>query len=271
MQMRLLQGLIFDVDGTLADTEEVHRQAFNRTFARYGLDWEWTPALYAELLAISGGRERVTHYARLVAPALAARRDFAEMVVSLHRAKTDCYADMLIAGEVRLRRGVERLLHEARANGISLGIATNSAWSNLKALLDNNLPPAWPTWFRAIETCDSVPEKKPSPTVYRAVLRRIDIAPASCIALEDTENGLRAATAAGLTTVITTHRFTAGCGFVEAAAVLDGLGDSEQPLSVQRGPDAERGYVNLAYLDHLLYAQQMARSAPFTQTQLALA
>lgn len=265
-----LRGLIFDVDGTLADTEEVHRQAFNRVFARHGLAWDWTPELYEALLVVSGGRERMTCYAQEVDPGLAARPDFAEFVRRLHREKTACYAEMLVAGHVRLRPGVERLLQEARRAGLVLGIATSSAWSNLKTLLDHNLPGDWPGWFQAIETCDTVEEKKPSPAVYLAVLRRLGVPPARTMALEDTENGLRAARAAGLATLITAHRFTRNGAFPGAAAVLDGLGDGQVVAHVLRGPACQRGQVDLAYL-RLLLNPMSASPEPREQVRVACA
>lgn len=250
--MRLLQGLIFDVDGTMADTEDVHRQAFNLTFRRFDLPWEWTPERYEQLLVTSGGKERITIFAREATPALAQRPDFPNFVRKLHLAKTACYADLLQSSRIRLRGGVERLLHEARDHGVMLGIATSSAWSNLKTLLDNNLPREWPSWFAAIATSDSVEDKKPSPAVYQAVLRRLALAPNRCVAFEDTENGLNAARAAHLTTVITAHRFTCRHTFADAAAVLDGLGEPDRPVAVIRGAACERRFVDLAYLEHLL-------------------
>lgn len=259
---RLLQGIIFDVDGTLADTEEVHRQAFNLTFADFGLDWEWTPALYEQLLCISGGRERMLVHAHEVDPVRAADPQFPDFIRRLHEAKTVCYAGLLRADGVRLRPGVERVLHEARREGLKLGIATSSAWSNLKTLLDNNLPPEWPSWFSAIETADSVTEKKPSPAVYQAVIRRAQFDPSRTLALEDTQNGLKAARAAGLTTVITAHRFTRHHSFDGAAAVLDGLGDAEHPTAVIVGPPCEQDFVDLRYLMGLMASAEDSTPAP---------
>ncbi len=267
---RYLQGLIFDVDGTLADTEEVHREAFNQTFRRFDLPWDWTPALYEKLLATSGGKERITRFAADVSPALAARADFPDFVRQLHSEKTVCYAALLRTGQIRLRPGIERLLHAARSQGVVLGIATSSAWSNLKALLDNNLPQEWPTWFAAIETCDTVAEKKPSPAVYQAVLRRMRLAPQHCLALEDTENGLKAARAANLATVITAHQFTCREAFVGAAVVLDGLGDPGHPMSVLRGAGCAQEFVDLPYLETLL-TQDAGSTTLWEQNQLTFA
>ncbi|MGD9603106.1 MAG: HAD-IA family hydrolase [Gammaproteobacteria bacterium] len=254
---RDLQALIFDVDGTLADTEEIHRQAFNVTFPRFGLDWHWTRELYAELLGISGGRERITHYAASVSPVLLESPDFPSFVRTLHQAKTAHYAGLLQDGRVRLRNGVERLLHEARATGLRLALATSSAWSNLKTLLDGNLPREWPTWFSAIETADSVEAKKPSPAVYDAVLRRLRLPAAGCLAFEDTENGLASARAAGIGTIITAHAFTRTAHFEGALAVLDGLGEPEHPMTVLRGPACAHGFVDLEYLSVLRRAAHL--------------
>jgi HAD superfamily hydrolase (TIGR01509 family) len=269
--MRLLQGLIFDVDGTLADTEEIHRRAFNLTFRRCGLPWNWTPGLYEQLLVISGGKERITHYAHQVSSALTLSPEFATFVRDLHSAKTACYAELLLSSRVRLRAGVERLLHEARGQGIALGIATSSAWSNLKTLLDNNLPTEWPTWFGAIETCDSIQIKKPSPAVYAAVLRRLGLPPGRCLALEDTENGLAAARAAGISTVITAHDFTRRSRFEGAAAVLDGLGDPGRPTTVMRGPSCGQRFVDLHYLEGLLQEKHPGSTTLWEQNQLTFA
>ena len=125
--MKILQGIIFDVDGTLADTEDVHRLAFNHVFQEYGLDWNWTPELYRELLAISGGRERIADFGRRLRRRFASDAAFTDFVVAMHKAKTRKYAAMLTEGEVRLRPGIRRLLEEARAAGLKLGIATSSA------------------------------------------------------------------------------------------------------------------------------------------------
>jgi phosphoglycolate phosphatase-like HAD superfamily hydrolase len=176
--MKHLEAVIFDVDGTLADTEDVHRLAFNRAFKEFDLDWNWTPKLYEELLRISGGRERITYYGADLAQRFPNKDAFNHFVRDLHGVKTQIYAEMLNAGEVPLRPGVKRLLAEIRAANLTLGIATSSTYSNLKTLLDRNLPADWMSWFSAIVSCDTVTEKKPSPAVYQAVLDSLEIDPA---------------------------------------------------------------------------------------------
>lgn len=250
--MKILQGIIFDVDGTLADTEDVHRLAFNHVFQEYGLDWNWTPELYRELLAISGGRERIADFGRRLRRRFASDAAFTDFVVAMHKAKTRKYAAMLTEGEVRLRPGIRRLLEEARAAGLKLGIATSSARSNIETLLDNNLPPGWRDWFVALETCDSVPEKKPSPAVYLAALARLGTEAHHTVALEDTRNGLAAARAAGLVTIVTTHRFTREHTFPDADLVVDSAGEPNAPFSVLQGSSFGHHYVDLSLFETLL-------------------
>ncbi|MEX2479524.1 MAG: HAD-IA family hydrolase [Gammaproteobacteria bacterium] len=258
----MLKALIFDVDGTLADTEEVHRLAFNHIFAEFGLGWNWTPELYQELLAISGGRERIAAFGQDLRQRFNDEREFRQFVIATHRAKTRKYAAMLTEGEVRLRPGIRRLMDSAREAGIVMAIATSSARSNAETLLDNNLPPGWRDWFAAIETCDSVATKKPSPAVYDAVLDRLSIPAANAIALEDTRNGMLAATAAGIGTVITTHRFTRGDDFASALLVVDSAGEADQPFTVAAGDAHGRSYLSLELFDVLLEDQAMSLPQP---------
>jgi HAD superfamily hydrolase (TIGR01509 family) len=250
--MMQLEAIIFDVDGTLADTEEVHRQAFNRAFKEFDLDWNWTPKVYEELLSISGGYERITYYAGDLAEQFSHAGGFSRFAQDVHTAKSKMYVDMLEAGEVPLRTGVRRLLEEIRDSELMLAIATSSTYSNLKTLLDRNLPADWTSWFSAISTCDTITKKKPSPAVYESVLGILEIEPTRAIAIEDTVNGCLSATAAGLSSVITTHFFTRHHHFPSAALVVDSLGDRDAPFKVARGDAGGKEFVDLALLKQLV-------------------
>ncbi len=250
--MNQLEVIIFDVDGTLADTEDIHRRAFNRAFKEFELDWNWTPKLYEELLAISGGGERITYYGADLVEHFRQPDAFEHFVRDLHEVKTNIYAEMLNTGEVPLRPGVERLLNEAREAGLTLAIATSSTFSNLKTLLDRNLPENWMSWFSAIATCDIVSRKKPSPAVYQSVIDILKIDPAHGIAIEDTVNGCVAATSAGLATVITTHFFTRHHHFPNAALVLDSLGEPDHPFRLIQGDAGAHDLVDVALLEHIV-------------------
>lgn len=225
--MNALQALIFDVDGTLAETErDGHRPAFNAAFAEHGLDWQWDASLYGELLAITGGKERMRHYAERYAPEVAARADVDALIRQLHAAKTAHYVRLVGAGRLALRPGIAELIAEARAAGIRLAIATTTSPENVGALLDASLAPGSSDWFEVIGAGDIVAAKKPAPDIYRWVLDRLALPAGACLAIEDSENGLRAALGAGLRCLVTVGEYTQEQDFSGAAAVLDSLSDT---------------------------------------------
>lgn len=223
--MKSNHALIFDVDGTLAETErDGHRPAFNQAFAEYGLNWHWDAERYGELLAVTGGKERIRHYAERHAPEIAGRPDFAQLVQALHARKTAHYLRIVDAGQVPLRPGVATLIHAARAAGLRLAIATTTTPENVTALLRASLAPDAATWFEVIGAGDIVPAKKPAPDIYQWVLDRLNLPAARCLAIEDSENGLKSALAAGLRCVVTVSEYTAAePAFRTARPIQNGL------------------------------------------------
>lgn len=222
--MPTLQALIFDVDGTLADTErDGHRPAFNAAFAEQGLDWNWDETLYGELLAITGGKERIRHYAERHTPDIAALPGLDGLVRDLHAAKTRHYLRLVESGCLPLRPGVAALIRQARQRGMRLAIATTTTPENVTALLHATLGPDAPGWFEVIGAGDIVPNKKPAPDIYHWVLDRLALPPENCLAIEDSANGLQAARAAGLRCLVTPNDYTAGEDFSGAWQVLADL------------------------------------------------
>ena len=161
-----IKAILFDVDGTLADTEEGHRTAFNQAFAQSGLDWHWDVPLYDRLLAVTGGKERIRHYVRDFLPGFAEPADFDDFVRQLHALKTRCHVAMVRSGRIPLRPGVKTLIDQAHGAGITLAIATTTGCDNVAALLEVGLGPHWADLFDAVGCGDMVPHKKPAPDVY---------------------------------------------------------------------------------------------------------
>ncbi|MGB0126919.1 MAG: HAD-IA family hydrolase [Rhodocyclaceae bacterium] len=243
----MLKALLFDVDGTLADTErDGHRLAFNAAYLEFGLDWDWDVDLYGRLLAVTGGKERIRFYVDSFRPAEPRPTDFEDLVAELHRAKTRHYTRLLADGGIPLRPGVRRVLGEAREAGLTLAVATTTTPENVTALLRHSLADDGPEWFDLIAAGDIVPAKKPAPDIYLWALERLGLAAAECLAFEDSDNGLRAALGAGLRTVVTVNDYTRDHDFSGALAVLSDLGEPGAPFT--RLDKAESGLVDLATL-----------------------
>jgi HAD superfamily hydrolase (TIGR01509 family) len=222
----MLKALVFDVDGTLADTESAHRGAFNLAFAALGLDWYWDEPLYTGLLAVSGGKERIQHYWKTHHPELPELAGLAptDAVNRLHALKTAAYEAAVNAGVVQLRPGVLDLMAQAHAQGLKLAIATTTSPPNIAALLRQALGADWRRNFSAIGDAQTAPVKKPDPQVYLQVLAELQLPAGQCVAFEDSLNGLQASLAAGLATVITPTRYTAGQDFSGAMRLMTDLG-----------------------------------------------
>lgn len=220
-----LQALIFDVDGTLADTESVHLDAFNHAFSELGLGWVWDEAMYTGLLDISGGKERIRHYWQQINPDIRALNTLAmsETIDRIHALKTAAYEASVNDGLVSLRPGVLKIMDEALVQGVQLAIATTTSPVNIAALLRRAVGLDWRLNFTAIGDASTAPLKKPHPQVYLQMLSALRLPASQCLAFEDSSNGLRSATAAGLATVITPTRFTANHDFSAALRVLPDL------------------------------------------------
>ena len=243
-----LEALIFDVDGTLAETEDLHRQAFNRTFERFDLDWRWDKDLYTDLLQTTGGKERIIRFVEDRHPE---RRDLVDRIADLHAAKSRAYVELLGAGALELRPGVARLIREARAAGLKLAIATTTTPENVVALLSSTLGRESPGWF-AIAAGDMVARKKPDPAVYELALRMLVVEPSRAIAFEDSVNGIAAARATGLRVVATPSHYLAKEDLSAATAVVGDLGEPGAPSRPIAGARFPAGLVDLAGLRTML-------------------
>ncbi|UCU93118.1 HAD-IA family hydrolase [Hydrogenophaga taeniospiralis] len=221
----MLNALIFDVDGTLADTESVHLEAFNHAFRQEGLDWHWSTEQYTQLLDISGGKERMLHHWRTVDPDMKEvdAGALTDTINRLHEIKTAYYENAVNSGAVTLRPGVLALMNEARGQGLQLAIATTTSPVNIAALMRSAIGLDWRSHFLAVGDASNAPIKKPHPQVYLKVLADMGMSAPECVAFEDSSNGLRAATAAGLETVITPNSFTAHHDFKGALRVVPDL------------------------------------------------
>lgn len=242
----MLKAVLFDVDGTLAETEEFHRQAFNAVFAAHGLAHQWSVDQYRILLKVTGGKERLGAYFASAGTPMPQER-----IRTLHLDKNTRYAAGLANGGAPLRPGVVRLMDEIAAAGVALGIATTTSEANLDALLRPLLGGGWAERFACVVAGDQVARKKPAPDVYLACLERLGIAADEALAIEDSAVGVRAARAAGIAVLATPSRYTEHDDLTLADRCVPDLGEPDRrwPRAIDGFPE---GYVRLADLRRLL-------------------
>lgn len=244
--MATLQALLFDVDGTLADTErDGHRPAFNMAFADAGLDWNWDEALYGELLAVTGGKERIKYYLEKFNTDFEKPANFDDFVKGLHASKTKFYTQLMAEGKIPLRPGVENLINEAREANMRMAVVTTTTPANVTALLESTLGPDSESWFEVIAAGDIVPAKKPAPDIYDWALEQMNLSPDDAIAFEDSLNGILSSSAAKVKTIITINEYTKDDDFSAADLVLDQMGDEANAFTVLAGDAKGHKFLSL--------------------------
>ena len=239
----MLRALIWDVDGTVAETErDGHRIAFNQAFEALGLPWRWDVAHYGDLLLVTGGRERLLHdmTARSDAPTSAPERE--ALARELHRLKNAAYAQRVAQGGITPRPGVRRVVDECRATGVALAVATTTSRSNVEALFASIWGPDWERIFTTVVCAEDAPVKKPHPQAYLLALQRLGVAANEALALEDSPGGLAAARAAGLACGVTKSVYFTDARFDGAAWVREDL-DAPPPMTLARLQDTLAGSI----------------------------
>ncbi len=213
------KALIFDVDGTLAETEAVHLDAFNAAFKEAGLDWVWDAALYRELLKTTGGKERIRVYIR--DHLKKDPKPWADQIIDLHAQKTAYYVEFVKSGHLKLRPGIQSLIDEARAEGMALAIATTTSHPNVQALCQAVWGQDMDTLFDVIAAGDDVPNKKPASDVFDLALERLGLKGNQCVAFEDSYNGMLSALDANIPTIVVPSFFMGDGDFSKASLLAE--------------------------------------------------
>lgn len=256
-----LKALIFDVDGTIAETEkDGHRVAFNLAFDELNLPWQWDADFYGKLLKIGGGKERFTYYLNNYQTDFQLPTSLDEFVLNVHKIKNRYYAQLVQDKTIKLRTGVARLMKEAHKNNVRLAIASTSAVKNVKSLLDGTCDPEMISWIEVIAAGDMVENKKPAPDIYLLALEKLNLSPTECVTIEDTNQGLVAATKADVKTIVTVNDYTKDENFDSAMIVLNSLGDEQNPCQVIQHqqtlssliPELDRKFVTINLIEQML-------------------
>lgn len=222
--VRLLQAVVFDMDGVIAETEgEGHRIAFNETFKKEGIKAEWDHETYGELLKISGGKERMRHFFLGKGLLPVADDDMDEYISDLHRKKTSLFQDLIKSGRIHPRPGVRDLAQSIINSGTYLALATTSNEKAAHTLLTSLLGKQLHNEFDLIVAGDMVSKKKPDPEIYTLVAERLDVEPKLSFVIEDTQNGLQAGLGAGFNVCVTTSSYTKTEDFTGATFIVDDL------------------------------------------------
>jgi HAD superfamily hydrolase (TIGR01509 family) len=252
--------LIFDCDGVLADTErDGHRVAFNETFREFGLPVEWSEDEYAVKLRIAGGKERM---ASLLTPAFVRANGLPEdadgqaaTLATWHKRKTAIYTDLVAAGKLPTRPGIHRIIAEAQDAGWTLAVASTSAEPSVRAILERAAGAERAARFDLVLAGDVVEHKKPAPDIYQLALERLAATAADTLVIEDSRNGLLAATAAGLRCVMTVNGYTEEEDSSEAILVVSSLGDPDGERTrviANRGSARPADHITLTDLERCL-------------------
>jgi len=250
--MKQLKAVIFDVDGTLAETErDGHRVAFNRAFEEHQLDWQWDEALYGELLAVTGGKERIKFYLSEFNTGFEYDGNVLELIKELHESKTKHYVALLENKAISLRPGVLRLINELRSSDLRMAIATTTTPKNVTALINSTLGEHALEWFEYVAAGDIVPAKKPAPDIFTHCLEELGLEADECIAFEDSGNGVKSSLGAGIQTIVTLNDYTKDEDFSGAISVFDHLGEADNACELISGKNINGSVITVDVLKQL--------------------
>jgi HAD superfamily hydrolase (TIGR01509 family) len=250
-----LQAVIFDVDGTLVDSErDGHRVAFNLAFEDAGLEDRWDAETYGRLLAVTGGQSRLRHYLldlRAGLPEGVDRVEVDALAAELHRTKTQYFTDMVRTSSIPARPGVTRLLDELCAERVPVGVATTGSSEWVGPLLENLFGR---DRFAEVVTGEDVAARKPEPDAYLLALHQLGVAAGGVVAVEDSGPGLTSARRAGLACVVVANSYTDVDDVTEADVLLDGFGEPQAGAAVlaDRYSTTPGGVVDVASLRRLI-------------------
>lgn len=243
-----MKALLFGSIGTLIDSSALQLACFNAAFKEVGLDWHWKHSEYQAMLAQPGGKQRLRRFA----DGNGGQELTDDMVDRIHRLKTEGFSDSIKAGHATLRPGVSRVIEEARAGHLRVGLITTTERQTINAIIESSHHLLNNSTFDVVVDRTMVGETKPSSEAYQLALEQLGMSADNCIAIEDTPACLASAVSAGIICIATPNAYHLGADFSDAAAVVSCLGDVAQPAKQLAGrPILTQGLVTLKKLARL--------------------
>ena len=248
--MSKIKAVFFDQDGVIIDTErDGHRVSFNMTFKEFGFTDEWDVEYYHELLQVGGGMERMKkHWQTKGFSKPMTEEEIDNLVKEMHKRKTALFVELIETGKLPLRPGLHRFMKEAMDAGLKIAICTTSNEQAAKAITEG---PLSDIKFELVLAGDVVEKKKPDPAIYNLALSRLGLQPDEAFVVEDSKNGLAAAKAAGLKTIVTTNHYTEKEDVSAGDVIVSCLGDEDVEKAELRKGDI-KGFDGIVHVKQLL-------------------
>ena len=247
-----LSAVFFDVDGTIAETENFHRKAFNDAFKEFNLDWFWDEAIYKELINIGGGKERIIYHIKRAWPEMLTYKNLTKYVDSIHKAKNEIYEDYLAESKIKTRPGIMRLIDELKQKSIKIGLVSSTSEVNLINLFEKGLKINHKEIFDIVAHGDCTQNKKPSPEIYEWALEKLRLPAQACVAIEDSPRGLDAARKVNINTIVTPSILTLDEEFKGARLIISDLGEPEKGFDLIEGESFGFKYVGVELLSKII-------------------
>jgi HAD superfamily hydrolase (TIGR01509 family) len=247
--MTQIKAAFFDQDGVIIDTErDGHRVSFNMTFKEFGFTDEWDVEYYHELLQIAGGKERMKHHWKTKGFSRPlTEEEIDSLVKEMHKRKTAIFVELIESGKLPLRPGIRRFMKELMDAGIKIGVCTTSNEAAAKAITEKILSDIK---FDVVLAGDVVKNKKPDPEIYNLALSKLELQPEECFVVEDSKNGVKAAKAACMKTIVTTNHYTEKEDVEAGDVIVSCLGEPDGEKATLRKGD-------LPGFDGVVHARQL--------------
>ena len=247
-----LSAVLFDLDGTIAETEDLHRRCFNESFKEFNLDWFWDEAIYKELINIGDGKDRIEYFIKRAWPEMLEYKNLNKYISSIHKVKNEIFKDLIIECEVKPRPGVMRLIDELKKQDVRIAIVSSTTREDLITLFQEGLNMDPNLMFDLVAHGDCTKKKRPSPEIYEWILEKLRFPPQSCVAIEDSLRGVKSAVDADINVLVTPSFYTKDENFNEAKVVVSSLGESNQPFEIIKGNVFGNKIVNFKLLNELV-------------------